>query len=102
MEGTPTYVGAPDDLSDLLWDASEHDFLTGILSGGPAGLPGPAMTHPFSGWGPAAHAAPPPAARPTAQGDFQAMASLKRAESRDASSFWSLLDAPLDVAAHDV
>ena len=100
MEGTPTHMSAPDDLSDLLWDASEHAFLTGILSGGPAGLP--AINHPFPAWSPPANAAPPPAAGPTAQGDFQAMASLRRAESRDASSFWSLLDAPLDVAAHDV
>ena len=94
-------AGAPD-FSDLMWDASEHSFLTGILNGPSAGDEGHAVGQGAPAWGQPAQAAPPAGAGPGAQADFQAMAAQKRAESREDFTFWSLLDAPLDVAAGDV
>ena len=108
VEGTPTHVGGADDLSDLLWDAGEHAFLTGILAGTPVELTGHPSASPFAAWAPPAHqlspsaqGASPPLAGPSAEGDFQAMAALKRAETREGATFWSLLDSPLEMAAPD-
>jgi hypothetical protein len=96
------HAGGAADFSDLMWDPSEHAFLTGILDGSSAGYAGHAPDQTLSAWGPPAQATPPRGTGFGAQGDFQAMTALRRAESREGSTFWSLLDAPLDVAARDV
>lgn len=96
------HAGRAADFSDLMWDASEHAFLTGILDGASADFSGNATDLGHSTWVQPAQATPPRGTGFGAQGDFQAMTALRRAEGREGSTFWSLLDAPLDVAARDV